>query len=98
MDYAAKAFYPKDKFSQQMYDDEINFFGLIGEHANIIKYIGKTQPTHIPQIMVLEYCAGGSLISLIQKRPLQESQAAFCIYQLIKAVAFVHKLENFIHR
>jgi serine/threonine protein kinase len=61
-----------DAAAMQEFLDEATIMANIPPHANVLQFIGLMSSNHLPAI-VMEFCAGSSLLNAIQHAPLDEA-------------------------
>lgn len=89
----------QDPEAQREYDNVVREVSLLRTvyHRNIVRYLGSSFEKGVVSIF-MQYAAGGSLDSIIQKfGPLGESIAARYTLQLLNAVAYLHDM-HIVHR
>ncbi|SMN18103.1 similar to Saccharomyces cerevisiae YHR102W KIC1 Protein kinase of the PAK/Ste20 family, required for cell integrity [Maudiozyma saulgeensis] len=75
---------------------EIQFLASLKQMPNITRYYGSyLQNTSL--WIIMEYCAGGSLRSLLRPGKIEEKYLGVIMRELLIALSFIHK-DNIIHR
>lgn len=86
---------PKDK---ELVKSEIDIMKMC-KHKNIVRLLDHYENNEFIFI-VMEYLAGGTFANYLESTPvddLSEKQASFCIYQITKALEYLHQF-GIIHR
>eukprot|EP01062_Namystynia_karyoxenos_P072642 TRINITY_DN6896_c0_g3_i1.p1 TRINITY_DN6896_c0_g3~~TRINITY_DN6896_c0_g3_i1.p1 ORF type:complete len:589 (+),score=195.87 TRINITY_DN6896_c0_g3_i1:108-1769(+) len=81
--------------------NEVQVLSLL-QHANVVRYIDHFPDSDGFLNIVMEYCPGGDLAQLIDKKkelgdPFTEPQVGFMAFQLLQAMKYIHSI-NIIHR
>ena len=75
---------------------EIQFLSSLKQMPNITRYYGSyLQNTSL--WIIMEYCAGGSLRSLLRPGRIEEKYLGVILREILVALSFIHK-DNIIHR
>eukprot|EP01098_Paradermamoeba_levis_P012581 TRINITY_DN5538_c0_g2_i5.p1 TRINITY_DN5538_c0_g2~~TRINITY_DN5538_c0_g2_i5.p1 ORF type:complete len:475 (+),score=107.02 TRINITY_DN5538_c0_g2_i5:130-1554(+) len=74
---------------------EIEFLKALS-HQNVVQYFGSCTEDNSIWIL-MELCSGGSVLDLMEKRPLTEDQISFLIYCTLEGLKYLHD-SDFVHR
>jgi cyclin G-associated kinase len=89
-----------DKTANKAILEEINFLKQLSNHPNVLKFIAaacedgnsniNNNSPRNEYLVLTELCKGGSLIDFIRSTELNTEQVLQVIYQVSKAVQFIH--------
>jgi serine/threonine-protein kinase PknK len=87
-----------DENSRRLFDAERVALGKLSDHANIVSVFDSGFTTNDEPYLVMQYCAGGSLTSLVrQSGPLEIEHAMRIGLKIAQALEFAHRLGT-LHR